>query len=97
MVLTIDNSDPTNAVNIKKQKKSQEWEVDVKILAMMQRYNRYSYMKGAEPLNHMVTVYAFNRKRPGKYWVEEYVRSVFLFSFILQRFLLLGKMCIFIR
>ena len=95
MVLTINNSDPTNAVNIKKQKKSQELEVDVKILAMMQRYNRY--MKGAEPLNHMVTVYAFNRKRPGKYWVEEYVRSVFLFSFILQRFLLLGKMYIFIR
>ena len=66
MISTIDNAHPTNTINVKRRKKGHEGKVDVKVPAMVQRYNKY--MKGTDLLDQKTTVYAFPRKCPGKYY-----------------------------
>ena len=65
MPSTINNGNPIDTVNVLIRKKDQEGKMDVKVLAMVQKYNKH--LKVTEPLNQKATVYAFDKKSPGKY------------------------------
>ena len=65
MVSKIDNTNPIKKVNVIRQTKDQQGKIHVKVLEMEQKYNKY--MKVTEPLDQKATVYAFDKKIPGKY------------------------------
>ena len=64
MISTIGSGSPANTVNVKKRQKGLEGKVDVKVPAMAQRYNKC--IRGTDLLDQKTTVYAFQRKNPGK-------------------------------
>ena len=70
MISSIDNGDPENTVNVKRRKKGHEKKVDVKVPAMVQRYNKC--MRGTDLLDQKTTVYAFDRKSSGKYYCRPF-------------------------
>ena len=70
MISTIDNGNPTNTVNVKRRKKGEDGKVDVKVPSMVQRYNRC--IRGTNLLDQKTTVYAFDRKSPGKYYCRPF-------------------------
>ena len=70
MISTIDNRNSTNTVNVKRRKKGEDGKVDVKVPSMVQRYNKC--MRGTVLLDQKTTVYAFDRKSPGKYYCRPF-------------------------
>ena len=70
MISTIDNGNPTNTVNVKRRKKGEDGKVDVKVPSMVQRYNKC--MRSTDLLDQKTTVYAFDRKSPGKYYCRPF-------------------------
>lgn len=70
MISSIDNGDPENTVNVKRRKKGHDGKVDVKVPAMVQRYNKC--MRGTDLLDQKTTVYAFDRRSPGKYYCRPF-------------------------
>ena len=70
MLSTIDSGSPTNTVNVKRRQKGQGGKVDVKVPVMVQRYNKC--MQGTDLIDQKTTMYAFNRKSPGKYYCRPF-------------------------
>ena len=70
MLSTIDSGAPTNSVNKTRRQKGQEGRVNVKVPAMVQRYNMF--MRGTDLMDQNTSVYAYDRKSPGKFYCRPF-------------------------
>ena len=86
MLSTIDSGALTNTTQVKRRQKGQAQKVDVKVPAMVDRYNKK--MRGTDLHDQKTTVYAYDRKSPGKYYCRpfwDYIDMSLVNAFILYQ------------
>ena len=66
MLSTIDSGNKKNTTTVPRRQKSGANKVDVEVPAMVERYNKH--MRGTDLFDQKTTVYAIDRKSPGKYY-----------------------------
>ena len=86
MLSTIDSGNPENIVTKKRRQKGQDNRVEVKVPAMVQRYN--TFMRGTDLLDQKTAVYDYDRKSPGKFYCRpfwDYIDIGIVNSFIVYQ------------
>ena len=66
MLSTLDSRNKKNTITVPRRQNSRADKVDVEVPAIVERYNKP--MRGTDLVDQKTTVYAIDRKSPGKYY-----------------------------